>query len=230
VRILAVRHEESDPPQIFGEVVRGRGHELDVVPAAEAGSPEPYDGVIVLGGTMDTHEERLHPWLRDEKRVLREALDLEIPIFGICLGGQLLAEVAGASVGRLPRPEIGWYDVELTTEAQDDPIFSALPDRFESYQWHNYAFELPDGAVLLARGASGPQAYRLNGSWGVQFHPEVDATTLESWIEHYDTDANAQALGLEAASGKADARSRIARWNEIGRTLCSRFLDALEQP
>ena len=230
MRILALTHEESDPPQIFGEVVRERGHEVDAVPAAEARSlDERYDGMIVLGGTMDTHEEERLPWLRDEKRIIRKALAREIPVFGICLGGQLLAEVAGASVARLPRPEIGWYDVELTAEGRKDAIFSALPQKFESYQWHKYAFELPRGAVLLARNASGPQAYRLNGCWGVQFHPEVDPETLELWIDHYDTDEGARELGLDAVSGKADARSRIPAWNEIGRMLCSRFLDVVER-
>ena len=229
MRILALTHEDTDPPQVFGEVVRERGHELDEHSPVDGEPPrriEEYDGVIILGGTMDTHQEDLHPWLRGEKRVLRDALARDVPVFGICLGGQLLAEAAGAPVRELPRAEIGWYDVELTGDAAEDPVFAGLPERFTSYQWHKYSFGVPDGAVLLARNENAPQAFRVNGSaWGVQFHPEVTPIVLDTWIEHYDTDPNAQALGLEAKQGKADARDRIARWNDIGRELCGRFLD-----
>ena len=233
MRILALTHEDSDPPQVFGDVVRERGHELEIhVPSGDGPPPAAadYDGIIVLGGTMDTHEEDLHPWLRREKDILRDALARGVPVFGICLGSQLLADAAGASVRRLETPEIGWYDVELTPEAKDDPIFSALPRTFETYQWHNYNFDLPEGAVLLARNERGLQAYRLDGgSWGVQFHPEVYFDVLASWIDHYDTDEGARKLGLEAESGKADARGRIGRWNEVGRLLCGRFLDFAER-
>ena len=232
MRVLSLTHNDNDPSGIFGEAALERGHRLEERSLALGRPPadpvERYDAVLVFGGTMHTHEEANHPWLRPEKDMLARALDHGVPVFGVCLGGQLLADAAGAQVHRLPLAEIGWYDVELTQDAQGDPIFDELPTPFTSYQWHSYRFDLPEGAVELARNDTCVQAFRLDGSWGVQFHPEVNLPMLDDWITHYDTDPEAQKLGLEAVSGKAEARARLERWNEIGRELCGRFLEFVE--
>ncbi|MBW3593215.1 MAG: type 1 glutamine amidotransferase [Actinobacteria bacterium] len=232
MRVLAVTHSDTDPSQIFGQVVRERGHELHEGAFATDFFPdEPgrYDAILVFGGTMHTHEDELHPWLRNEKEYVREALERGVPVFGVCLGAQLLADAAGAEVKKLVVPEIGWYDVELTDDAADDPIFAHLPRRFASYQWHNYTFDLPPRAVALARNETCLQAFRLDGSWAVQFHPEVEARVLETWISNYDTNEDAQRLGRDTASGIEEARAKIGDWNEIGRTLARRFLDSVER-
>ena len=105
---------------------------------------------------------------------------------GVCLGGQLLAKALGGHVRRLPSPEIGWADVDLTPEAKDDPVFGGLPERFTSYQWHLYHFELPEGAVPLARNERCLQAFRAGrAAWGIQFHAEItheDAVRLAAFL------------------------------------------------
>ena len=232
MRVLAVTHSDTDPSQIFGRVVRERGHELDEGAFANRSfpdEPDRYGAILVFGGTMHTHEDDLHPWLRSEKEYVRVALERAVPVFGVCLGAQLLADAAGAEVKKLIVPEIGWYDVELTEESASDAVFGALPRRFPTFQWHNYTFDLPDGAVALARNETCLQAFRLDGSWGVQFHPEVEAHVLDTWIANYDTNEDARRLGRETASGREEARARIGGWNEIGRTLASRFLEFVER-
>jgi GMP synthase (glutamine-hydrolysing) len=232
VRVLAVTHSDSDPSQIFGRVARERRHELhEGTFAAESFPDEPdrYGAILVFGGTMHTHEDDLHPWLRSEKEYVREALERGVPVFGVCLGAQLLADAAGADVKKLVVPEIGWYDVELTDEAPGDAVFGGLPRRFPSFQWHNYTFDLPPGAVALARNETCLQAFRLDGSWAVQFHPEVERSVLDTWIANYDTNEDAQRLGRDTASGLAEARAKIGGWNEIGRMLASRFLEFVER-
>jgi len=232
VRVLSLTHNDSDPSGIFGELARERGHDVEERSLTLGRPPvdpvERYDAVLVFGGTMHTHEETDHPWLRSEKTLLRRALDHGVPVLGSCLGGQLLADAAGGTVRALEVPEVGWYDVELVDGAGDDPIFGALPATFCSYQWHSYNFDLPEGAELLATSERCLQAFRLDGSWGLQFHAEVDFSMIADWISHYDTAPEAQRLGLDSASGLEDARGRIARWNELGRALCGRFLDFAE--
>ncbi len=232
MRVLAVTHSDTDPSQIFGRVARERGHELHEGTFAHDGfpdEPERYGAILVFGGTMHTHEDELHPWLRSEKEYVREALERGVPVFGVCLGGQILAESAGADVKKLVVPEIGWYDVELTDEAAQDPVFGALPRRFPTFQWHTYTFDLPHGAVALARNETCLQAFRLDGSWAVQFHPEVEPGVLDTWIANYDSNEDAQRLGRDTASGLEEARARIRAWNEVGRTLASRFLEVVER-
>ena len=129
---------------------------------------------------MHVDQEDRHGWLGDERRLLQRLVAREVPVLGVCLGGQLLAKALHGHVRRLPSPEIGWIDVELTPEAAADPVFSGLPARFPSFQWHLYHFEEPDGAVPLARSERCLQAFRAGpAAWGVQFHPEVTHASIE---------------------------------------------------
>jgi GMP synthase (glutamine-hydrolysing) len=152
---------------------------------------------------------------------------LHMPVLGVCLGAQLLAKAANAPVYRVERPEIGWFDVELTADAADDPVFSGFPRRFDAFQWHFYTYDLPGGAVELARSAACTQAFRLGDSaWGIQFHAEVTLPQVESWLEHLDE----REEPADPPAGLAElTRTRIEGWNELGRALCGSFVDVAER-
>jgi GMP synthase-like glutamine amidotransferase len=233
VRILSFIHGVNADAGVFGEAVRDTGHELHQASYA-LGQPPPdavanYDALMVFGGSMNTHEENAHPWLRPEKGAIAEALEAGVPVFGVCLGGQLLAEVAGGGVERSDVSEIGWYDVELTPEGVADPILGALPRRFTTYQWHSYCAGLPAGAVELARNEVCLQAYRVGESaWGIQFHAEVTRQNAEVWISHFHTDPAAVAAGFDPDAARAELSERIEDWNSIGRTLASGFVAQAE--
>jgi GMP synthase (glutamine-hydrolysing) len=223
VRVLAITHGPSVGPGVFEDAVRADGHELvehqlpvDGVPNGDA------DAIVVLGGAMHPDEEERHGWLRPELAYLGRQLERGTPMLGVCLGAQLIARAAGARVFRADEPEVGWLPVDVTEAGEADPVTSSLPSRFEAFQWHHYTHDLPDGAVELARSAVSLQAYRLGRAWGVQFHPEVRAEQVESWLAE-DPDDVADPAALRAAT-----RERIAAWNELGRRLCSAFLRAAE--
>ena len=139
-------------------------------------------------------------------------------MLGVCLGSQLIARAAGARVFRADEPEVGWLPVDVTEAGAEDPVASALPPRFDAFQWHHYTHDLPAGAVELARSPVCLQAYRLGRAWGVQFHPEVRAGQVESWLAEDPDDV------ADPAALRAETRERIAGWNELGRGLCSAFL------
>ena len=107
------------------------------------GDPLGYDAVLVLGGAMNVDEGERHGWIAEEEALLRELLAREVPLLGLCLGGQLLAAAAGAEPRRASRPEIGWHRVEVTPEGEDDPLLGPLAPSFEAFQWHSYEFPLP---------------------------------------------------------------------------------------
>ena len=120
--------------------------------------------------------------------------------------------------------EIGWHAVDLTEAGAADPVVGALPPRFDALQWHHYTYALPAGAVELARSASCTQAFRLGEAcWGVQFHPEVTEMQLQGWIDDTSEPPPDRDRLL------AETHERIGRWNELGRTLCSAFLDTAER-
>ena len=155
VNVLAVVHGANCPPGAFRTELERRGHDVDEWSLAW-GSPPPrpiddYGAVMIFGGSMHADQDDHHPWLRDEQLFLQRLLDLHMPLLGVCLGSQLIAKAAHAPVGALETPEVGWIDIELTEEAADDPVFSALPERFSAFQWHFYGFDVPAGAVELAR-------------------------------------------------------------------------------
>ncbi len=220
--VLALTHGPSVGPGVFEDAVRQGGHELVEWQVPVDGVPtDSADAVLVLGGAMHPDEEEQHAWLRPELDFLRALLEHGTPVLGVCLGSQLLARAAGATVFRSAEPEVGWLSVELTEAAATDPLATSLPERFDAFQWHHYTHELPAGAVELARSRVCTQAFRLGRAWGVQFHPEVRAAQVEAWLSEDPADvADPEAL-------RHATRERIAAWNDLGRGLCSAFLAAV---
>jgi GMP synthase (glutamine-hydrolysing) len=231
MRALAIVHQPDAGPGVFADAMRSRGVELDEWLIADGPAPaDPlgYDAVLTFGGAMHADQEDGHPWLADEKALLARLIELRIPLLGMCLGCQLVAEAAGAMARRASTPEIGWHEVELTPGAADDPLLGGLPSRFDAFQWHSYEAELPPGATALARSPVCLQAFRLDGpAWGIQFHAEVSSTDAEHWIDDYRGDPDAVRMGLDPEALRRETRERIAQWSELGRALCGRFVDAI---
>jgi len=229
MRALAIVHQRDAGPGVFADVARSGGVELDQWLRAETESPpsDPagYDAVMVLGGAMHADHVQRHPWLGPEKALLGELLERGVPLLGVCLGAQLLSEAAGATPRPASRPEIGWHEVEVTSEGADDPLLGPLAPRFEAFQWHSYEFPLPPGATPLARSAVCLQAYRAgDAAWGIQFHAEVTRDDAEAWIDDYRSDEDAVRIGLDSEELRRRTRAAIADCNEVGRSLCERFL------
>jgi GMP synthase (glutamine-hydrolysing) len=228
VHVLALIHGGRSRSGVFGEAVEARGHELEEWSLAW-GEPPPrplddYGAVLAFGGSMHADQDDRHPWLREETLFLHRLLDSRTAVLGVCLGAQLLARAAHAPVGPAGEPEIGWYEVELTPEADDDPVLSRLPPRFEAFQWHFYTYGVPAGAVELARSAVCTQAFRLgDAAWGIQFHAEVTRPQIARWL----ADDPAPGFDLEAIARETE--ERIDRWNDLGRELCGAFLEVAER-
>jgi GMP synthase (glutamine-hydrolysing) len=229
MRILSVVHGTDARTSLFEPLVRAEGHELEEWSLAwDSPAPRPiddYDAVLVFGGAMHADQDDRHPWLREENMFLQRLLDRHVPTLGVCLGAQLLAKAAHAPVYPVSEPEIGWYEVELTKAAADDPVFSRLPRRFDAFEWHYYTYGVPAGAVELARSQLCTQAFRLGDSvWGVQFHPEVTEPQIEGWLA--DKEA---AVDVPREAVTTETRERIAAWNAFGRELCSAWLEVAER-
>jgi GMP synthase-like glutamine amidotransferase len=227
VRVLSIIHQEDAASGVFADAAAERGDELTEWSISNGARPprpaESYDAVLVFGGAMHVDQENRHPWLRNEDELLRGLLDRRIPVLGVCLGAQLVAKALGTRVGPLARPQIGWYDVEQTPEAADDPLFADLPRRFSSFQWHSYGFDLPANAVPLARDPVCLQAYRAGErAWGIQFHAEVTKESVDDWFR--SSKPPDAPLDLDAL--REETEEKIAGWNEFGKRLCSRFLEA----
>jgi GMP synthase (glutamine-hydrolysing) len=224
MRVLSVNHGPSVPGGVFDEAVETSGHTLErwLVPDGDApGNPQKYDAVMVFGGSQHPDQDDHFAWLRNEEEFLRVVLTESVPVFGVCLGAQMLARAAGAAVAPAREAEIGWHEVSLTRAGADDPVLGALPAQATVFQWHHYTFELPPGAAALATSDVCLQAFRLAGmpAWGIQFHAEVTQDMVSSWAAEDPDD-----LPVPADELVSESAGRMERSNAQGRALADAFL------
>jgi GMP synthase (glutamine-hydrolysing) len=229
MRVLTIVHEEDAGPGIFDEVLVAAGTDVDTWLVAEQAEPPArptaYDAIMTFGGSAHPHQEDRHPWLATEKRFLMDALRRQVPLLGICLGAELIAQADGASVQKLAHPEIGWYEVQVTEEGASDPLLGPIGVSFAALEWHSYEVPLPAGAIALADSASCLQAYRLGKcAWGLQFHAEVTAQDFQHWLDNYTIDEDAVAEGIDPQAIASETEGRLSTWHATGRGICERFL------
>lgn len=187
--VLVRQHNDKTPPGLLADWLRERGVPFEVHASwHEAAAPDPadYAFVVSLGSPhspRDTHE----PSVAAELNLLRSAVEHEVPVLGLCFGGEALATVLGGRVESAPTPELGWREIE-TDDAAAIPAGPWL-------EWHYERFTTPPGAVEVARTADAVQAFRLGPHLGVQFHPESTVEIVSGWAS-LDTERLA-GLGIE---------------------------------
>lgn len=182
--VIVLKHVPFEGPGLIAEMLEGRGIPYKAIEVFDEGVPlsaAGFSGIVTMGGPMSVldgldaieREERLH----------REALERGIPVLGICLGAQILANVFGGRVFRGDRPEIGWGQVELAREGLSDSLFAGVENPLPVLHWHADTFDLPPGAVRLASSDRYEnQAFRLGEKvYGFQFHLEMDSDMVREW-------------------------------------------------
>jgi GMP synthase (glutamine-hydrolysing) len=192
------------------------------------GQPIPKDmkgagGLIVMGGPMGVYEQDRYPYLRDEMRLIENAIALGKPVLGVCLGSQLLAATLGAKVFKGSAKEIGWYPVTLDAAGLDDRLFRGAPASFTALHWHGDIFDLPAGAVALASSAqTAIQAYRHGtNAYGLLFHIEPTAAIVAGMVREFA--AELEEAQVDGSKIIAAADERIAALTDLAETIFHRW-------
>jgi GMP synthase-like glutamine amidotransferase len=142
-----------------------------------------FDFLIIMGGPMGVYDEDKYPWLKDEKLFIRDAIEKDKIVLGICLGSQLISSVLGADVKQNKYKEIGWFPLQIKNNQK---IFRGLPKEIMSAHWHGDTFDIPSGAIHVAESsACKNQAFILNEKViALQFHLEFTADSLKELIRN----------------------------------------------
>jgi len=185
MRIHVLQHAAFEGPAAIEDwahqsghaVTRSRLYEGEAFPRLAA-----FDLLVVMGGPMSVNDERLYHWLKEEKALVRSAIESERAVFGVCLGAQMIASSMGARVYQGSEKEIGWLPVRRVTTSGAGALF---PEVFTPLHWHGETFDLPAGAIRLAETDAVPnQAFQLGSAIGLQFHLEATPESVRQLADN----------------------------------------------
>jgi len=181
ILIRAFQHSPSEPLGFFEQIFSEKEIPFEYVQVWNGGLVKLGNAthLVFLGGPMSVNDEEELPWLKDEKELIRHAVQQGVPVLGLCLGAQLIASAHGAGVYKFIN-ETGWYPVYPTTDATG--VFASSPDSYHVFQMHSETFHLPTEGKLQCRGERVQnQGFRLGSAVGLQFHLEMTTDLIRDW-------------------------------------------------
>lgn len=181
--ILVLQNAKYEGLSGLGRLLEEDGFGTKIVFAKKEVIPkQDYSAVIILGAPESANDDLTY--LKEEMNLIRESVEKEIPVLGICLGSQLIAKAFGAKVYQGTKKEIGIYhDIEFDNQSKSG-LFSGIKSPATVFHWHGDTFDLPQNAVRLAHSKDyQTQALQIGSAVGVQFHLEVDEETIRLWLE-----------------------------------------------
>ena len=235
MEILVLQHINIEDPGYIKDLMIKDGVNITTIELDE-GEKIPdnlnfFDGMLCMGGPMDTWMEKDFPWLIEEKKKIKEfVVELNKPYLGFCLGCQLLGEAIGGKVVKTNNPEIGMLDVNFLDEKKKDVLFADFPEKIRSLQWHSYEVqELEKNRDVTLIASSKETKYQIfrykNNAYGIQFHIEIKDTTVNDWgcVPEYKSALENQ-LG-QGALEKFDkeAKENMTNMNNYSKILYTNF-------
>ena len=179
--VLLIQNTRIEGSGYLGELLSDDGFDITSIHAKHEAIPEKkFSFVIILGAPESANDN--FPYLIREQELIKNSVDDDIPVLGICLGSQLIAKTFGAKVCKGPKKEIGFYHDLMTSN--NSKLFSGFTNPFSVFHWHGDTFDLPDGATRLALSENYEnQAFQYKSAIGLQFHLEVNEQMVNLWLD-----------------------------------------------
>jgi GMP synthase-like glutamine amidotransferase len=190
MHIHCLQHVSFENPGTILEWISENNHTISYTYFFEENPVLPtldsFNALLILGGYMNVNEEEKFPWLKSEKAFIKEVIETNKKIFGICLGSQILATVLGAKVVQGSEKEIGFFPITFSSEAKNNSIFNHFQNETTVFHWHGDTFEIPEKAIRIASSSTYEnQGFMIeNRILAFQFHIEMDKNIIESLIEN----------------------------------------------
>jgi GMP synthase (glutamine-hydrolysing) len=214
MKVAILQHEPGENAGFFENIWKEQGIEYRVIPLYDTQEIPVLEEthLLIMGGSMSVHDEQDHPFLREEKHRIRNYIKRELPVLGICLGAQLIADALGGSVYPY-RKELGWTPITGLCDAHS----SLFPGQFYAFQLHGDTFEIPAGGTLLCSGTRVKnQAFSFGSAMALQFHIEMTRPMIEEWIR--------ECSGQEKAQIRCDTSRYLSSSNHLCRRIGEWFL------
>jgi len=234
-KLLVFQHVPHEDLGTLDVLLRRAGFQVDTVRFWRDPDSRPNlngcDGLVILGGPMGVYEDDKYPFIKPELKLIEDALKKRVPLLGICLGSQLIAKAAGSRVYKGNAKEIGWHDVSLTEDADNDWLFLGFPDRFRAFHWHGDTFDVPQGALMLASSDLFPNQVIKVGpaAYGIQFHLEVTEQMIREWITVNEDELASLKGVVDPKAIIEETPERIEALNRLGSALGARFSRMVEK-
>lgn len=197
-KVLAVQNISCETLGTLEQMFKEDGFEVENVSAQQGvpASSEGYSAIVILGGPMAVYDDL--QYLQKEQDLIRDAMKNNVPVLGVCLGSQLIAQAAGGRVYKGKKKEIGWHDVMLSDEGKTS-LFSGIKEqKMRVFQWHGDTYDLPENARVLAYSDLYPQAFQVGSATGVQFHLEVNEHMIKRWMREYEAEVKEEKMNRDA--------------------------------
>ena len=179
--VLLIQNTGIEGSGYLGELLSDDGFDITSIHAKHEAIPEKKFSFVIILGAPESANDNL-PYLIREQELIKNSVDDDIPVLGICLGSQLIAKTFGAKVCKGPKKEIGFYHDLMVSN--DSKLFSGFTNPFSVFHWHGDTFDLPDGATRLALSENYEnQAFQYKSAIGLQFHLEVNEQMVNLWLD-----------------------------------------------
>lgn len=226
-QVLVVQHADPEHAGLIADVLAGLLIHTDVIRPdlgdAIPENPVPYSGIVLMGGPQSVRRDDQNRFIAREKKFVRSAIGLGVPILGICLGCQILAECLGGSVKPGNSFEIGWLEVRKAKSADSDPLFQEFPESFYPLHWHEDAIEVPPDCVAFgSSAATAAQGFSFRSQcYGLLFHMEMTDQMVAAMCEAFSPQL--ARAGVSSAEILAAGASRLHQLEPVARTFFRRW-------
>ncbi|MGB9927075.1 MAG: type 1 glutamine amidotransferase [Methanosarcina sp.] len=198
MRIRIIQHSPLNTLGTIEEYAKMKNHFVESTRFYEIKSSlsiDSFDLLIIMGGPMGVYNYKEYPWLKKEKEFIKQTIEAEKPVLGICLGAQLLADILEARVYENRYTEMGWFPIKAVSKAalqrgqlqEETEFLKGLPEQITVFHWHSQTFDIPGDAIQLyeSEGCKNQGFIYKDRVVGLQFHPEVTEERVESLIERF---------------------------------------------
>ena len=231
MKVLIVQHVECEGPGYLEDFLYERQIDFRIIRMHEGDNlpnVNDFDALIVLGGPMNVYEEERYPYLEYLTTTIKNFATDGRHYLGFCLGAQLLAKALGAKVRRNPMREIGNFEIYLTEEGVEDPLFTGFEYIFPALEWHGDTFSIPMGAIKLAGSKLCPnQAFRFKNAYGLQFHLEATTEMLVEWMKVYRDELEEE--GIDAGVMLKEIREKSDIYGQSSKQLFTHFFELVKK-